>query len=231
MVTDSPQQAVVRISRDFGEADISTTYTLEEGSDRIHLVTEMTNRGSEPLTDLMSGFTLWPDSGYEFAVPGLAGVNSGTRRRLSPIASSRMTRTGSSRSTRPIRPGRVQLKDMYLLHSLAPGESRSFEGWLQVGPSGDLAPVIAAEIERGGMEAGTLSGKIGSAEGPVEDAVLVIEKDGSPYAWTRTADGSYQLTLPAGDYTVYATAQGYSETAPQQVVMSGGGQTRSTSRT
>ncbi len=225
VVTDSPQQAVVRISRDFGEADISTTYTLEEGSDRIHLVTEMTNRGSEPLTDLMSGFTLWPDSGYEFAVPGLAGVNSGT---AEAALADRFVAYDKDWFIALHAPyfDRVEYdsKDMYLLHSLAPGESRSFEGWLQVGPSGDLAPVIAAEIERGGMEAGTLSGKIGSAEGPVEDAVLVIEKEGSPYAWTRTADGSYQVTLPAGDYTVYATAQGYSETKPQQVVMSGGGQ-------
>jgi hypothetical protein len=76
-------------------------------------------------------------------------------------------------------------KDMYLLHSLAPGESRSFEGWLQVGSSGSLAPVVAAEIERGGMEAGTLSGQIGSAEGPVDDSVLVIEKEGTlPFAVT-----------------------------------------------
>ena len=34
--------------------------------------------------------------------------------------------------------------DLYQLHSLAPGESRSFEGWLQVGTRGDLAPVVAA---------------------------------------------------------------------------------------
>ncbi len=225
VVTDSPEQAVVRISRDFGEADITTTYTLEDGSDQIHLVTEMTNRGSEPLTDQMSGFTLWPDSGYEFAVPGLAGVNSGT---AEAALSDRFVAYDADWFIALHAPyfDRVEYdsKDMYLLHSLAPGESRKFEGWLQVGPSGDLAPVVAAEIERGGTKAGTLSGQIGSTQGPVEGSVLVIEKEGSPYAWTRTADGSYEVALPAGDYTVYATAQGYSETAPQQVVMSGGGQ-------
>jgi hypothetical protein len=78
VVTDSLERAVVRISRDFGEADITTTYKLEQGSDRIHLVTEMTNEGDASLADQMSGFTLWPDSGYEFAVPGLAGIDSGT---------------------------------------------------------------------------------------------------------------------------------------------------------
>ncbi len=224
VVTDSPERAVVRISRDFGEADVTTTYTLEEGSDRIHLVTEMTNGGGEPLGDQISGLTLWPDSGYEFAVPGLAGVNSGT---AEAALSDRFVAYDEDWFIALHAPyfDRVEYdsKDMYLLHSLAPGESRSFEGWLQVGPSGDLAPVVEAEIERGGMEAGTLSGQIGSAEGPVEELVLVIEKEGSPYAWTLTPDGSYEVALPVGDYTVYATAQGYSESAPQKVAIAGGG--------
>ncbi len=224
VVTDTPERAAVRISRDFGEADITTTYTLEEGSDRIHLVTEMTNEGDAPLEDQMSGLTLWPDSGYEFAVPGLAGVNSGSSE---AALSDRFVAYDEDWFIALHAPyfDRVEYdsKDMYLLHSLAPGESRSFEGWLQVGPSGDLAPVVAAEIERGGMEAGTLSGRIGSAEGPVEDSVLVIEKEGAAYAWTLTPDGGYEVELPAGDYTVYATAQGYSETTPQQVAIAGGG--------
>ena len=224
VVTDSPERAVVRISRDFGEADITTTYTLEEGSDRIHLVTEMTNEGSAPLADQMSGLTLWPDSGYEFAVPGLAGVNSGT---AEAALSDRFVAYDEDWFIALHAPyfDRVEYnsKDMYLLHSLAPGESRSFEGWLQVGPSGDLAPVVAAEIERGSMDAGILSGRIGSAEGPVEDSVLVIEKEGAPYAWTQSPDGNYKVALPAGDYTVYATAQGYSESASQQVAIAGGG--------
>jgi hypothetical protein len=31
VVSDTPEEAVVRISRDFGKTDITTTYTLEEG--------------------------------------------------------------------------------------------------------------------------------------------------------------------------------------------------------
>lgn len=224
VVTDTPEEAVVRISRDFGEADITTTYTLEEGSDRIHLVTEMTNEGEAPLADHMSGFTLWPDSGYEFAVPGLAGVDSGAAEAAFSDRFVAYDRDWFIALHAPYF-DRIEYgsKDMYLLHSLAPGESRSFEGWLQVGPSGDLTPVVAAEIERGGMAAGTLTGQIASGEEPVENSVLIIEKDGAPYAWTRTPDGSYEVALPVGDYTVYATAQGYSESAPQQVAIAGGG--------
>ena len=44
--------------------------------------------------------------------------------------------------------------DLYQLHSLAPGESRVFAAWLQVGSSGDLKPVIAAEIARKGLASG-----------------------------------------------------------------------------
>lgn len=224
VLADTPDRASVRISRDFGAADITTTYTLEDGSDRIHLVTEMTNTGSEPLTDLTSGFTLWPDSGYEFAVPGLAGVESGT---AEDALSDRFVAYDRDWFIALHAPyfDRVAYasKDMYLRHSLAPGESRSFEGWLQVGPSGDLAPVVAAEIERGGLEAGTLAGQIASNKGPVEDSVLVVEREGAPFAWTLTPDGSYELALPAGDYTVYATAAGYSESPPQKVTIAAGG--------
>ncbi|HET9068060.1 MAG TPA: CehA/McbA family metallohydrolase [Amaricoccus sp.] len=222
VVTDTPEKAVVRITRDFGEADIATTYTLEAGSGRIHLVTEMTNTGAAPLADQISGFTLWPDSGYEFAVPGLAGRDEAP---AADALSDRFVAYDEGWFIALHAPyfDRVGYgsKDMYLQHSLAPGESRSFEGWLQVGPSGDLAPVVAAEIERGDMAAGTLSGKIASAGAPVEASVLVIEKQGVPYAWTLTPDGSYEVSLPAGDYTVYATAQGYSNSAPAEVTIAG----------
>ncbi len=184
----------------------------------------MTNQGEAPLEDQMSGFTLWPDSGYEFAVPGLAGVGSGT---AEDALSDRFVAYDRDWFIALHAPyfDRVEYgsKDMYLLHSLAPGESRSFEGWLQVGPSGDLAPVVAAEIERGGMPSGTVSGRIASADEAVEDSVLVVEKDGQPYAWTLTPDGNYEITLPEGDYNVYATAQGYSQSAPRQVSVAGGG--------
>ena len=34
-------------------------------------------------------------------------------------------------------------RDLYLRHTLAPGGTRTFEGWLQIVPRGDLAPVVA----------------------------------------------------------------------------------------
>ena len=101
-----------------------------------------------------------------------------------------MTPTGSSRFMPPTSTTSITTsKDLYLQHSLAPGESRSFEGWLQVGPTGDLAPVVAAEIERSDEEAATLTGDRHLARGAVPNSVLVVEKEGVPYAWTLTPDG------------------------------------------
>ena len=106
-------------------------------------------------------------------------------------------------------------RDMYMTHSLAPGESRTFEGWLQVEPSGDLAPVVAAEIARRELPAGELAGKVTASDGRgVGKAVVVIERAGKPYAWTLAGgDGAYRIALPAGDYQAYATAKGFSESA------------------
>ncbi len=217
-VTDTPEKAVIRVSRDFGEADLATTYTLEQGSDRIHMLTVMTNNGETPLDDQLSGFTLWPDSGYLFAVPGLQNSEGGP---ATGALSDRVVAYDADWSIALHAPYfdhvDYDTKDLYLLHSLAPGESRSFEGWLQVGGSGDLAPVVAAEIERGDGAAGALIGQIATTEGAINDSVLVVEKDGKPYAWTLTPDGTYAIDLPIGNYSVYATAEGYSESTRQDI--------------
>jgi hypothetical protein len=224
IVTETPEQVVLRATRDFGDAEIETTYTLEDGSDRIHLVTTMTNNGQAALAEQMSGFTLWPDSGYFFSVPGLQGVGSGTAEKALSDRSVAYDEGWFIALHAPYF-DRVEYDsmDLYLLHSLAPGESRTFEGWLQVGASGDLAPVVEAELERSGTPAGTVSGVIGSGATPIENSVLVVEKDGAPYAWTLTPNGNYQIKLPEGEYRVYATAEGYSESEPQVVTVSANG--------
>ncbi len=226
VVTDTPEKAVVRVSRDFGPADITTTYTLEDGSDRIHLVTEMTNTGDAPMEGQLSGFTLWSDSGYLFPVPGLAEAEAGP---AEGALADRVVAYDQDWAMALHAPYfdhvDYDTKDLYLKHDLAPGESRRFEGWLQVAPAGDLAPVVAAAIEREGAESGTLSGTIATAEGPVAESVLVVEKDGTPFAWTLAPEGSYEIALPAGDWSVYATAAGHSRSAPREVALEAGDET------
>jgi hypothetical protein len=117
-------------------------------------------------------------------------------------------------------------KDLYQLNTLAAGESRTFEGWLQVGASGDLAPIVRAEIERGHLEAGSVHGVVLRRDGKaVERPVVVVEKNGKPYAWVLGDAGKYRITLPAGDYRVYATAKDYSQSLKLDVKVGRGSDT------
>jgi Carboxypeptidase regulatory-like domain len=225
VVKDTPGEAEVRAVRDWGAVTITTDYQLAAGADAVHIVVTMTNGGATALRDLRSGLTLWPSAGYLFAVPGLAGVADG------PAAGALADRVVAYDEDWVVALHAPYLehvgygsRDMYMTHSLAPGQSRTFEGWLQVEPSGDLAPVVAAEIARRKLGAGELAGKVTASDGRgVGKAVVVIERAGKPYAWTFTGgDGAYRIALPAGDYQAYATAKGFSESASAAATISPG---------
>jgi hypothetical protein len=110
------------------------------------------------------------------------------------------------------------------MHSLAPGESRVFAAWLQVGSSGDLKPVIAAEIARKGLASGVVRGTVtGGDDKSVEAPVVVIEKQGKPFGWVMGRHGGYQVSLPPGDYDLYATAKNYSQSNRVAVRIAAGG--------
>ena len=228
VVEQSPERAVIEVARNFADAMVTTTYTLEKGSDRVHLVTEFDNRGDDPLAAIRSGYTLWPDTGYLFGVPGLGDAEE--------------TEASDALTDRMVAYDRVwafalhapyfdrisyQGQDMYLEHSLAPGETRRFEGWLQVVPSGDLAAVVANEIERKGLPSGRVHGQVEGADGQSPpDALVMIEREGAPYAWTLAEGGEYSLSLPVGEYRAYATAQGHSNSDTVDLdVTEGGDQT------
>ena len=226
VVTATPAEAVIRVDRDWGAVTVSTVYSLKSGEDQVHIVVTMTDGGPTALAGLRSGLTLWPSAGYLFAVPGLAGVEDG------PATGALADRVVAYDEDWAIALHAPYLehvgygsKDMYLTHSLAPGQSRTFEGWLQVEASGDLAPVVAREAARRGLPTGELTGTVTAADGrPVAKPVVVIERAGKPYAWTiGGADVRYRIALPAGDYTAYATAKGYSEAPRANVPITPGG--------
>jgi hypothetical protein len=219
-----PRQARIRIVRDWGEVTITTVYTLASGSDQIAITTTMSNGGTRPLEDLLSGLTLWPNSGFLFPVPGLAGVTEGS---AAGALSDRVVAYDSDWAVTLHAPylDRVgsSSRDLLLRHTLAPGATRTFEGWLQVGASGDLAPVVAAEIARRHLPGGTLHGRVTGADHQlIAQPVVVAEKDGKPYAWTLGRNGTYRLTLPAGDYYVYASARHYAQSAASALTLAPG---------
>ena len=218
-----PQQVRISVIRDWGRVKITTLYTLRENSDRVQISTTMTNEGLTPLTDLLSGLTLWPSSGYLFAVPGLAGVTEGSAQ---PALARRVSAYDADWAVTLHAPYLDHIgsgsRDMFLAHTLGPGESRTFEGELQVSSSGDLAPAVAAQIEHDKLAAGTVHGMVSSSDQqPLAQPVVVIEKDGKPYAWVLGHDGRYSIRLPIGEYSLYATGRNYSRSAPVRVLVAG----------
>ncbi len=223
-----PRRVRIRAVRDFGAATITTLYTLGAGSDQVAISTTMVNGGKQALSDLLSGLTLWPNSGYLLAVPGLAGMTAGSARgALAPRVvayDADWTVTLHAPYLDHVGSGS---RDLLLLHTLKPGASRAFQGWLQVGTRGDLSPVVAAEIARRHLPAGTMQGTVTAHDGrPVAEPVVVVAKDGKPYAWAFGQNGAYRITLPAGAYTLYASGRNYARSASTtQQVAAGGNHT------
>jgi len=221
IVERGPQQVVVKATRDWGKVTIATTYTLRSNSDRIEMQTVMTNGGDAPLADLLSGQTLWPSAGYFFGIPGLGDLQEG---KSTGALADRAVAYDEDWSITLHAPYMnfvgSRSKDLFLQHTLQPGESRTFDAWLQVGARGDLSPVVGAEIERGHLPAGTLRGSVKTRDGKaVREPVVVIAKQGTPYAWSFGHDGRYDVPLPAGDYVIYATGKGYSQSKPVGVTI------------
>jgi len=216
-----PQRAVVRAVRDWGKVAVTTVYTLEANSDSIEIRTTMKNGGDAALSGLLSGMTLWPKGGFFFGVPGMAGVAQG---KMDGALADRVVAYDENWSVALHAPYADHISDgsmdMYRLHSLAPGESQTFDASLQVGSSGDLKPIVAAEITSKHLASGIVHGVVTGHDGKViEQPVVVVLERGQPYAWALGRHGEYELSLPIGDYTLYATAKQYSQSVsvPVQV--------------
>ena len=215
-----PKRAIVRTVRDWGSVTLTTLYTLKTNADSVEIHATMSNGGAA-LSGLLSGFTLWPKRGYLFGVPGLAGVARG---KTDGALADRVVAYDEGWSVALHAPYADHIgdgsMDMYRWHALAAGESRVFDAWLQVGSNGDLKPIVAAEIARKRLPSGIVRGSVTAADGTAVDTpVVVIEKQGKPYAWVLGRRGEYNLALPVGDYGLYATARNHSQsgTIPVQV--------------
>ena len=220
ILKDSPQEAIVRVTRDFGKMEVSTTYSLKSGSDRINVKTTLHNPGDDQL-DMLSGYTLWPDGGYKFAVPGYAGKEKSVVE--NPMAD-RFVGYDKDWSIALHAPYMTELRyksrDLYQRHDLKKGQSISFEGSYQVLGDGNIAPVVQAEIERKQLASGNVSGKVTTQDGQKVDApAVVVLKEGQPYIWVIGENGEYSLDLPVGQYEVYATGKGYSDSQKQALTV------------
>ena len=224
IVDRGPAQVVVQATRDWGRVTIATIYTLRADSDRIEMRTTMTNSGDAALNDLKSGMTLWPSAGFFFGIPGIGDLEEGPS---TGALADRIVAYDDDWAISLHAPyldyvGSGSL-DLFAKHTLEPGKSRSFDAWLQVGARGDMAPTLAAEIERKGFDSGTVQGSVTTADmHPVDEPVVVISRNGTPYAWTYSRGGRYAVKLPVGEYALYATAKGYTQSRPVVVKVDAG---------
>ncbi len=221
VIQDTSEKGVVRTQRDWGQCDLVTTYTLRKGSDRMHMKTTMTNTGEKPEEDILSGYVLWCTGGSHFGPAGLAGREEGSRKGTMSDWSVTYDRDWAVTIHAPYFDHfDYEGRDLYLKHTLKPGESRIFEGWLQITPSGDLAPVMQAEIERKDLSQGTVQGTVSTKDGtPVADPYVVIRKEGETYTWAKGSDGEFATNLPGGAYEIYATAQGHAPSKTHRITV------------
>lgn len=218
----------IRSERDWGQVRISTEYVLAQGADAVQITTSMTNEGGQTLTGLQSGLTLWPSAGYFFEVPGVAPVQKGA---ADHALADRVTAYDAGWSITLHAPYMDHIdssgRDMLLLHTLRPKETRRFEARLQVGTRGDLAPVMAAEIERKGLPWGTVSGEVRTRDGrPVAIPVVVVEHGEIPLGWIVGAGGRFEAKLPVGQYRLYATAADHAQGRTRELAVTAGSRTR-----
>jgi hypothetical protein len=222
ILEQGPGQAVLRVTRDWAKATVTTVYTLRDHADQVEIVTTLRNDGEQTMPALLSGLTLWPKGGYLFGVPGLEAMARGASTQAAAL-SDRVVAYDADWMLALHAPYFDHIedgaRDMFQLHTLAPGESRRFAGWLQVGPRGDLAPVIKAEIARKQLASGRVHGSVRFDAAAPAQAVVVAELAGKPYGWALAQNGEYALALPAGEYALYATAAGHAQSAPVSVTV------------
>lgn len=226
VVTQSDQEAVVKAERQWRDASIVSTYTMKDGDDKIYLQTIMTNNGQEEMKDINSGFAQWADAGALKEPAGAEGVRAGRK------VVAEIKKPGTSHTVAYDEGWALALyapyashanyegKDMYLLHSLKPGESRVFEGWLQVLPSGDISPALEAEALFEGQKIGTIKGTVKSTgKEAIPLPAVVAEKGGIIYTWALGKDGRYEMNLPVGEYELFAAALNHSPSAKRKITV------------
>lgn len=230
----STNRVVVLTERDWGDVALETRFEVFANLSRIRITTAMHNRGDVALKNLRSGYIAWPTGGNLFGMPGLPAMHA------EPIDDSSALARWSASYDRHWAMGLHTTdssmvgyggRDRYWPHELRPGERREFSSWLQVLPSANLAEFVTAElaldVERKvgppGFAAADVHGAITDTNGqPLEDSVVVVQKNGVDYCWALARNGRYSVQLPAGHYQFYPTAAGFGEGQPVALTVENG---------
>lgn len=224
ILASGPEEASVGVERDWAETRLNTVYSLKRGEDRLHVVTTMTHKGPDATRPIASAYAMWPKKGHTLTPPGISNTGDGRTDGAPADWSAGYDRDWAMALHAPFAE-RIEHRgrNMAARHALRPGESRVFEGWLQIRPSGDLAAVIDFEIRRKGLAHGRLTGRALDGEGrPIRHPVVMVEKKGKLYGWTVGERGNYALDLPDGEYRIHAAGFRMGATDPKPVAIAGG---------
>ncbi len=228
VVKDSPEEGIIRVTRDWEKCTIETLYLLKKGENRIQADTTITNNDSKPYENLLSGYVLWPEGGYIFQPPGMEGIKKGSAK--GKALADWMVHYDENWAIGLHAPYfdfiNYNARDMYVSHTLKPGEKKQFQGWLEIDPTGDISGMVAFESSRKGLKTGTLNGKVTTQDHKTMNTpVIIVEKDGHPYTWTTGKNGAYSLDLPAGTYTAYAAGKSYASSSKAGITVKEGEKT------
>ncbi|MEM8499425.1 MAG: CehA/McbA family metallohydrolase [Pseudomonadota bacterium] len=220
----SSEVVVVVTSRDWGEVSLETRFTIRDGESVIQLHTKMRNASKQRTDELLSGYVAWPDGGHLFGMPGLSGEFAANE----STAFGRWSTAYDKHWLLALHaPFSQQMKyngrDRYQQHTLAPGETREFDAWVQVEASGSLSTVVEAELVLGDKPFAQLKGTVKDTAGAmIERPAVIVRKSGEVFAWALGDAGEYAMKLPPGDYEIYATAEGYGVSDPLAVAIAEG---------
>ena len=222
--THTSTEVVIESIRDWSFVELKTLFTIRDGDSKIHVATTMTNKGDDALTNLLSGYGVWPDGGFLFQVPGMFGVEEGDESQASADWSASYDANWTLGLHAPFADhNSYSGRDRYLAHEMQPGDTRTFDAWVQIESSGDLAPLVSSEIAMNSLSYGDVQGRVVSADGgPIGKPAIVVYKNGQPYTWAMGIAGRYSVSLPVGEYSIYATAADYSESAAAAVLVRDG---------
>lgn len=225
VLESGPDRVALQIERSWGDVELITTYTLQSGSSKVFLKNVMTNKGSEAQKDLLSGFVCWPEGGAQFqpAKSGVVCESKDNPKKISPEANKFTTAYEQDWALVLHAPYADHInyagKDLYLKHTLAPGESRVFEATLDVEPVGHSAPALCAWS---GKPTVRVSGKALCDGAPLKEIVIVAEQNGEMVAWEQGRDGVYEIELPEGEYELYAAGKACQASGKKKVKLERG---------
>ncbi len=184
-------------------------------ADRIELQTVMTNGGDVPLADLLSGQTLWPSAGYFFGIPGLGDLQEG---KSTGALADRAVAYDADWSITLHAPYLnfvgSRSKDLFLQHTLQPGESRTLRCVAAGRRAGRPQPRSSRlRSSAATLPAGTLRGsvKTSATASRSTSRSWSSRSNGTPYAGVSVTTAVTKCRLPAGEYEIYATGKGYSQ--------------------